>query len=201
MTGIIDFHVLVLAHVVRLLSTMVALHHCSRSVDDSIELGRVRHSLALSVLLAQGTRCSVRSVLLTAEFLFVSIPVSGTLSVTAGASFFSSTGSRGTLVPTRGLGFRGTVLWHGLHVRVLRSRRRRCKIYALLISQLFILRGIGPKAMSSVAVLLRSVIDLSQVQIRLLGGASHASWVLQAELEAILAVVGLLLRTRSCTIL
>lgn len=55
--------------------------------------------------------------------------------------------------------------------------------------------------MSSVAVLLRSVIDLSQVQIRLLGGASHASWVLQAELEAILAVVGLLLRTRSCTIL
>ena len=54
--------------------------------------------------------------------------------------------------------------------------------------------------MGSVAVLLRSVVDLSQVQIRLLG-ASHARRVLQAELEAVLAVVGLLLRARRSTVL
>ena len=78
---------------------------------------------------------------------------------------------------TRGLGFPGTVLWHGLQVHLLRlsmlSGRCACEIYALLVSQLFILCGIGPETMSSVVVLLRSVVDLGQVQIWLLGGASH----------------------------
>ena len=90
MTGILDFQVLVLAHVVRLLSTVMALHRRW----GGVELGRVGDaSLAGGVLLtAKGARSRMRGLQWPVEVLSLArVGVSGAwVGVTAGAGLVAS---------------------------------------------------------------------------------------------------------------
>ena len=94
MADVVNFQVLILAHVMGLLPSVVAVDRSSGSVGAGVELRRVgaRGSLALRLRLAQRARGCVRRLLWPIKvLLLVSISVSGSLSVTAGACFIAST--------------------------------------------------------------------------------------------------------------